>query len=544
MGKQFLNKSKKRFLRDTNRWSILLLTIGLLISAPIFFIGFQLFEGAGEIWEHLVDYLLWDYLSNSFFLSLGCSFLTIFIGVSCAWLVSRYDFPLRKKIDWILFLPLTIPSYITAYAYTGIFDNGGSLTVLLKNIGIYFPKIDFMNIYGLIWILSLCLFPYVYVSVRIAFLQQSKKLMDASFLMGASERKYFFTVALPLARPAIVGGVVLVLMEVLNDYGAAKYYNVPTFTTGIFRTWGELQDLPTAIYLSAILVTLVFLLLFFEKWQRGKRGFEQSSNQKKTVNRIKLKGTKKNVVLLFISIPILFGFVLPVAQLLFWAWLTYAEMLDVEFMWIALASFGIALLAALVTTFFALFVIFFSKWNRLSQLRIISKITILGYAIPGAIIGIGVMVFGQFFVDLFYENFDLKIGTWVYGSILLLIYAYIVRFLAIAYNPIEANTLKVGNHLAESSHLLGKSRITTFLEIEFPLLKSGLVSAMILVFIDILKELPLTLILKPYKVQTLAIKAYENAENGDVEKAALPALLIIFTAIIFIFLLNKIEKTK
>jgi iron(III) transport system permease protein len=542
MSKESLPNSTKRFFRDTNRWSIILLAIGLLIGAPIFFIGFQLFAGAGEMWQHLVDYLLWDYLSNSFSLALGCSFLTIFIGVSCAWIVSRYDFPFRKKLDWILFLPLTIPSYITAYAYTGIFDNGGSLTVLLKDVGIHFPKIDFMNIYGLIWVLSLSLFPYVYVSVRVAFLQQSKKLMDASFLLGASERKYFFTIALPLARPAIVGGVVLVLMEVLNDYGAAKYYNVPTFTTGIFRTWGELQDLPTAIYLSAILVTLIFLLLFFEKWQRGKRGFEEPSNQKTTVHRIKLKGAKRNVVLVFISIPILFGFILPVAQLLFWAWLTYAEMLEVEFIWLILESFGIALLAALLTTLFAILVIYLLKWNRLKNLQVISKTSILGYAIPGAIIGIGVMVFGQFFVDFFFENYDLKIGHWIYGSILLLIYAYIVRFLAIAYSPIEANTLKTGNYLAESAHLLGESRIKTFFKVEFPLLKTGIVSAIILVFIDILKELPLTLILKPYTVQTLAIKAYENAENGEVEKAALPALLIIFTAIVFIFLLNKMKK--
>ena len=542
MNKQSFRKLAKRFFRDTNRWSIFLLTIGLLIGAPIIFIGSRLLRGPGEMWQHVVDYLLWDYLSNTFFLILGCSTLTIFIGVSCAWITSRYDFPFRKKIDWILFLPLTIPSYITAYAYTGIFDNGGSLTLLMNKIGIHFPKIDFMNIYGLIWILSLSLFPYIYVSVRIAFLQQSKKLMDSSFLLGASERKYFFTIALPLARPAIVGGVILVLMEVLNDYGAAQYYNIHTFTTGIFRTWGELEDLSTSIYLSGILVSLVFFLLMLEGWQRGKQGFQQPSNQEAEVARVKLKGSKKIAAMVLVFIPAFFGFVLPLLQLLYWAGLTFSTVVDLQFVKLVFQSFKIAFLAALLTTIFAFFLIFFSKWNHLRGLGFIPKFTILGYAIPGAIIGIGVMVFGQSFVNFFHENYNLKIGTWVYGSILLLIYSYVVRFLAIAHNPLEASTLKLGNHIAESSHLLGKSRVSTALKIELPLLKTGIASAMILVFIDVLKELPLTLILKPYQVQTLSIKAYESAENGEVANAALPALLIIFTAIIFIYCLNKIKK--
>ena len=523
---------------------MLTLTIVLFIAFPIVAIAVKLFDGPGEMWGHLLTYLMATYVENSLLLIIGCTLLTLVFGVSTAWFVSRYQFPFRKLLEWLLILPLTIPSYITAYAYAGIFDHSGSLQVLFRTIDIQFPRIDVMNINGLIIVLSLSLFPYVYVSTRAVFLHRSKTLIEASKLLGASENKTFFRIVLPLARPAIIGGVVLVLMEVLNDYGAAKYYGVGTFTTGIFRSWFALGEPETAVFLSAILVTFIFVLIAIEKWQRKNIGYVYNLKSNNSIERIALKGSKKYLICGITLFPAVFGFIVPVGQLIYWAILTFTSVFSAEFITIALQSIGIALLTALLTTITAFFFIYFVKWNKLKAVRFISKITTVGYAVPGAVIAIGIMIptlaLDKTLILFLKSNFDISIGLLINGTIVTLVYAYIVRFLAVAYNPIEASSLKIGNHLSESSKLLGISAFKTLIKIELPLLKTGFISAFILVFVDIMKELPLTLILKPYNVQTLAVKAYEYASDERIAESALPSLLIILTGVVFVLFLNKI----
>lgn len=530
--------------RDFNKWSIYTLAIIVFIGIPIFTIGIKLFSGPGETWQHLVNYLLLDYTINSLWLILGCSILTLVFGVSSAWIVTRYHIPFSKLLEWMLILPLTIPSYILAYIYAGVFDYGGSLEVLLRMVNITSFKIDVMNIFGLILVLSLSLFPYVYVSTKAVFLYQSGRLIEASNLLGANEIKTFFKVALPIARPAIVGGLILVLMEVLNDYGAAKYFGINTFTTGIFRSWFSLEEPATAIYLSAILLVVVFLLIFFERIQRGAKMY---SNTSKSSIKLPKKNTtkgKKVVLFIIVSIPIIFGFLIPLLQLIYWAILTYKEVLNPSFFNIALQSLGISLLASFLTVLIALMILYFPKWNRLKELKGSSKLVILGYAIPGAVIAIGIMIptltLDKWFIKVTKQLWDLDIGLFINGSILILLYAFIIRFLAVAYNPVEANHLKIGEALPQSSKLLGKNNLRTFFKIELPLLKAGIVSAFILVFVDIMKELPLTLILKPFHINTLAVKAYEYASDELIMETAIPSLSIIATGIIPIILLNRL----
>ncbi len=543
-----IKNSVKRILRDSNKWSVLTLTIVLFIALPILTIVVNLFDGPGEMWGHVVTHLMGSYVSNSLKLIVGCSFLTLLFGVSSAWFVSRYQFPFRRIFEWLLILPLAIPSYITAYAYAGIFDHSGTLQQLFQNIGIDFPRIDVMNSLGLIGVLSISLFPYIYVSARAVFLHQSSTLIEASKLLGASEIKTFFKIVLPLARPAIIGGLVLVLMEVLNDYGAAKYYGVSTFTTGIFRSWFALEEPETAIFLSAILVVFIFALIAIEKWQRKRIGYADSPKPRKAIKSITLFGYKKYLVILAILIPVLFGFVIPVLQLLYWSFLTFESVFSTDFITVALQSIGIALVTALATTVTAFFFIYFVKWNKLRAVTFISKVTTVGYAIPGAVIAIGIMIptlaLDKELIAFFKSNFDLSIGLLINGTVIALIYAYVVRFLAVAYNPIEASSLKIGNHLSESSKLLGKSAFKTLLKIELPLLKTGFISAFILVFIDVMKELPLTLILKPYHIQTLAVKAYEYAGDERIAESALPSLLIVSIGVFFVLFLNKIIRKK
>ena len=538
----------KHFKRDFNKWTVLIVSVSLFLAIPVFSILISLFRGSGEMWEHITTYFLFDYIKNSIILIFGTGLLTFTIGTSSAWIISRYNFRYKNIIEWLLFMPLAIPSYIVAYTYVGLIGNGGTFIEILRDFGFSVIRVEMMNIYGLIWVLSFSLYPYVYAGTRTIFQSYPSQLKHTASLLGVSNKKYFFSVALPLASPAIIGGLFLVFMEVLNDYGAAKYYGVSTFTTGIFRTWTALEDLQSSIYLSAILVILVFILVLIVKWLRGRRSYnltQTNSNQKNADNRVKISGLKKILYLGILLIPILFGFILPLIQLVVWGIQTFDSMFNNDLIILGLESLSIGLSTALLVVFLACLLIYLSKWNYLKSFNVFSKIATLGYVIPGAIIGVGIIRTSKSLTDLFSFQFNLEIGHLVYNSILVLIYAYLFRFIAVAYNSIEGNTLKLGKNLSESSYLLGYGKIKTFFKIDFPLLRNALISSFILVLIDVMKELPLTLILKPYNLSTLAVRAYEYAEDERVAEAALPALFLIFLIGTMITLLNyKLKENK
>ena len=522
----------KHFKRDFNKSSLLIVIISLLLAIPVFTILISLFKGTGEMWEHIISYFLIDYIQNSLILLLGSGIICFVIGTSSAWVVSRYKFKGRKIVEWLLFMPLAIPSYIVAYSYVGLFGYGGSFIKFINYLGFNsIDNIEMMNIYGLVWVLSFSLYPYVYASTRLIFQSYPTRLKDTASLLGASKNKYFFKIALPLASPAIIGGLFLVFMEVLNDYGAAKYYGINTFTTGIFRTWTALEDLQSSIYLSAILVVLVFVLVLIVKWLRGRRSYNlktYNSNDQDEIYMKDLKGLKKIIFLTIAFVPILFGFLFPFLQLIIWGLQTFESMFNSELLNIGIQTLFLGLSTSIITVFLATSLIYLSKWNYLKQLNITSKLATLGYVIPGAIIGIGVIKSSHSITEYFSTYHNIKIGYIIYNSILVLIYAYVFRFIAVAFNSIESNTLKLSKSLSESSNLLGFGKIKTFFKIDFPLIKNALLTSFILVFIDVIKELPLTLILKPYNLSTLAIKAYEYAEDERVAEAALPALFLIF----------------
>ncbi|MCM4159965.1 iron ABC transporter permease [Antarcticibacterium flavum] len=533
----------KRLKRDSNKWAVLTLFILFLIALPVISIGVKLFSGPGETWGHIVDNLLLDYIGNSFFLIFACGALVLLLGVTSAWLVARFEFPLRQQMEWLLILPLAIPGYIVAYAYAGVFDYGGSFQLILQSLGFEFIRLDIMNRWGLAFVLGVSLFPYVYVSSRAFFLNQANSLLEASEMLGVGQVKTFFRLMLPMARPAIVAGLILVLMEVLNDYGAAKYYGVNTFTTGIFRSWFSLEEPETAVYLSALLIVIVFSLILLEKFQRRHVRFNSSRNNNDRIFRRKVSSRKQLVIFLVVFIPVLLGFLIPVAQLIYWATLTYGKVFDISFLALSLQSFGIAFLTAFITVIFAVTLIYFSKWSRLSFVRNVSKLGVLGYAIPGAVIAIGIMIptisIDKWLIGVMDFLFNLNIGLILTGTLVALIYAYVVRFLAVAYNPIESTALKVSNAIPDSSKMLGVGNLRTFFKVEFPLIRTGIASAFILVFIDVLKELPLTLILKPFHVNTLAVKAYEYASDEMVMESAIPSLFIIITVMIPVIFLNR-----
>ena len=538
----------ERLKRDSNKWSIFTLAIILFIALPVISIGVKLFAGPGETWGHIVDHLLPDYIGNSLFLVFVCSILVLIMGVSTAWLVARFEFPMREQMEWLLILPLAIPSYIVAYAYAGLFDYGGSMDLIFRWLGWDFIRIDIMNKTGLAFVLSISLFPYVYVSSRAFFLNQANNLLEASKMLGVGEVRSFFKLMLPLARPAIIAGLILVLMEVLNDYGAAQYFGVNTFTTGIFRAWFSLEEPETAVYLSALLIVIVFALILFEKWQRRNIKVSSSKSNITYIHRKKGSAWLQFFILLAVLIPVILGFFIPLVQLGYWAILTANKVFNMDFLMLSLQSFGIAFITALITVLVATLLIYFSKWSFLGFIKNIARLGILGYAIPGAVIAIGIMIqtlaFDKWLINTLDYLFSIKTGLLINGTLVALVYAYCVRFLAVAFNPIESTSLKVNNTIPDSSKMLGVGNLKTFFKIEFPLIKTGIFSALILVFIDVLKELPLTLILKPFHVNTLAVKAYEYASDEMVMEAAIPSLFIIFTAALPVIFLNRLLIKK
>ncbi|MEM9000623.1 MAG: iron ABC transporter permease [Bacteroidota bacterium] len=533
-------------LRDTNRWSWGTLFLIGFVTLPLFALFIGTLSGPGESWDHLLDTVLVDYALNSFLLVLGTSFFTLLLGVSSAWVVSRYHFPFKKIVEWLLIVPLTLPSYITAYAYAGLFDYGGPFSTLAKALGFGTPKVDILNLPGLIFILSVSLYPYVYVASRAVFLYQSSRLIEASNILGANRFKTLFYVVLPMARPAIFGGLLLVIMEVLNDYGAAKYYGVNTLTTGVFRAWFALEESDTAIFLSIILLLMVLVFVLLERWQRGNRSFQMATKSAIRLPSIHPSKTTKWMLFIVAFVPVLLGFLLPTFQLLQWLGITWEKTASTSYGSIALQSIGIALLSAILTVLIVLMVIYFPKWNRLKVLKKSTRLATLGYAIPGAVLAIGVMLptlqIDRWLLQFNQNSGEIGAGTLLLlnGTIIALVYAYIIRFLAVGFKPLQGSQLKLGESLSESSRLLGKNTLKTFFKIDVPLLKTGIFSAILLVFVDIMKELPLTLILKPYNINTLAVKAYEYASDELIMESALPSLTIVATGLLPILFLNKL----
>jgi iron(III) transport system permease protein len=371
-------------------------------------------------------------------------------------------------------------------------------------------------------------------------------LQEASFLLGANRFKTFFKVALPMARPAIVAGIALASMEVLNDYGTVKYFGVNTFTTGIFRAWFSMGDASTAIYLAAILMVFVFVILYLESLQRGNRQYSSVYGIQKPTARIHPTLGKKILFSSICSSIFLLSFLFPFLQLLQWVSMTYSKVVNQDFFLLIYRSFGLAALSGIFIVILSIVLLYALRLSPFKWVKNITKIATLGYAIPGAVIAVGVMIpFIALDKWIYGTLFTSQVaGLFFSGTLFALVFAYIVRFMAVGYNPVEAGFQKIGIHVNEASRLLGVRSTMTLWKIDLPLIKTSLVSGILLVFVDVLKELPLTLILRPFNYQTLATKAFDMATNEMIAESANAALIIILTGIIPIIFLNRLIKKR
>lgn len=510
-----------------------------LLAAPVLTVALSALRPAGEAWEHVSRTLLPDYLGHTVVLGLIAGGVALTLGVGSAWLVALCEFPGRRWLRWALVLPLAVPAYMAAFTYAGMVDVTGPLQAafraLVPGAEETFLYWNVMRIEVVAVIFGLVLYPYVYLPTRALLEHRAGPALEAARLLGRSPRDVLLRVALPLARPAVAGGMALVMMEVLNDYGAVAYYGVTTFTTGIFRAWFTLGDLDTAVRLSALLMLVIALVLAIERWQRGEARYHDVGPAR-PVSRYPLRGAAGVGALAFCGLPLLLGFGLPVAQLGYWAARTAPEVVDARFARMALHSFGLAAAAGAVAVLIALVLAYAGRLDRTGITRSTSKVAALGYAVPGAVIAVGVML-----VMLAVDR-GLTGGTTrllFTGSIAGLLFAYVVRFMAVSYLPIEAGFDRVGDDLGAAARTLGSPPLQTLLRVELPLLRGALLAAATLVVIDVLKELPITLILRPFDFDTLATRAFQLATDEQVPEAAPAALLVILSACVVAVLLHR-----
>lgn len=527
-------------------WDMSILGVALLMAVPVLVIASFVLQPVNDNWHHLAENLLADYVINSVLLMIGVTFGVLSIGVTTAWLTSMCEFPGRKLFTWTLLLPLAIPAYIIAYTYTGMLDFEGPLQSMLREwfgwgYGDYwFPEVRSLG--GAMLMLSLVLYPYVYMLARSAFLEQSICVLEVSRTLGNSPTTSFFRVALPLARPAIVTGLSLALMETLADYGTVQYFGVSTFTTGIFRTWFGMGDSVSAAQLSGMLLGFVFMLIMLERWSRSRARFHHTSNKYSEIRRYRLQGIMKYLAFAACLLPVLLGFLLPALQLLTWVFTTAEESINWSFFTLTWHSLLLASVSAIVAVLLALILAYGKRLRPTPLIEGSVRAAAMGYAVPGTVIAVGVLIpfawLDNTIDGWMRETFDISTGLLLSGTIAALVFAYTVRFLSVSIQAVESGLGKIKPSMDDAGRSLGLKPMGVLRKIHLPIMKGTVLTALLLVFVDVLKELPATLILRPFNFNTLAVRAYEMAADERLPDAGAPALMIVLAGIIPVILLS------
>jgi iron(III) transport system permease protein len=535
------------FATGVSGWSAFSLLIALLVAVPVIVVFANVFVPGDGIWAHLVSTVLGDYILNTVWLMVGVGVSTLVTGVATAWLVTMCRFPGRRIFEWALLLPMAVPAYAIAYTYTGLLDFAGPVqTILRDTFGLtradyWFPEVR--SVGGAIMMMGLVLYPYVYLITRAAFLEQSVCVLEISRTLGQGPWRAFFRVALPLARPAIVTGLSLALMETLSDFGTVQFFAVDTFTTGIFRTWFGLGEPSAAAQLAAILMGFVLTVVVLERLSRGRARFHHTTTKYRPLPRYPLRKWEAALAFVICFAPVFFGFLLPGGLLLQWSVETADEMINAGFFVLVGNSMWIAAVSAVLAVGLAL-VLAYGLRLRPGKLSLATtRLAGMGYAVPGAVIAVGVLLPFSWIdntIDAWMrQTFDVSTGLILSGTFIALIFAYMVRFLAVSLNTVEASLDKVTRNLDRAARSLGKGPGATLLKVHAPIMGGSLLTAGMLVFVDVMKELPATLIMRPFNFNTLAVRAFELAADERLHEAASAALGIVIAGIIPVIVLSR-----
>ena len=530
-------------------WTAATLIIAALIATPLLFIISSFGFSKSEIWAHLVDTVLADYVINSFLLMLFVGVGVIVIGAGTAWMVTMCHFPGRRILAWALLLPLAAPAYVLAYVYTDMLDYNGPVQSALREIfgwqsrrDYWFPSVR--SLPGAALMLILALYPYVYLMARAALLQQCVCVLEVSRTLGCTPWQAFTRVGAPLARPAIAGGTALALMETLNDYGTVEYFGVQTFTTGIYRTWFGLGDRLAAAQLGTILILFVLALLLVERWSRRSASFQHATARYRTLTPMTPRRSRQWLMTVLCLLPLLLGFVLPAGDLIVRSVVHAGLLVDDRFVSAASASLILATVTAALAVVVGLILAFGRRQRPGPALGAATTISTMGYAAPGSVIAVGILIpltaLDNVIDGFASAQFGVSPGLVFTGGIAALVFAYLVRFLAIAYKPIESSLDKVRPSFDGAARTLGHRSLSRLGRVHIPMIASGLLTAAILVFVDVMKELPATLIIRPFNFDTLAVQAYRLASDERLNEAAGFALAIILVGLLPVVMLTRL----
>ena len=519
--------------------------IAVAVLIPILVV-FAVGLGAnGDIWPHLRTYVLPELVRNTLILVLGVGLGTGVIGVSLAWFTALYEFPGRRFFSWALMLPLALPTYVFAFVAVGLLDFTGPVqTAWRAAFGeTWFPPVR--SPAGVVVVMTLALYPYVYLVARNAFVTQGTRALEAAQSLGLTRTRAFFRVALPLARPWVVAGLTLALMETLADFGAVAIFNYDTFTTAIYKTWFAMFSLPTAAQLASLLVLGVFILVWLE-WRSRRRMRFFASGRSPNTTRLHTTRRRAWAISAYCGAIWLIAFIIPFAQVLWWASEVAARDLDaryVDFLWQSLTLAG---LAAALTVGLALVLAYAQRRHRGGGMQIAVRTATLGYAVPGAVLAVGIFIPVVWLDRYLRAAAELwsaaPVGAILQGTVAVMLVAYAIRFLAAGFGPVDAALQRVTPAVEEAARGFGLRRWTVWRAVHLPILRRGLLTAGILVFVDVLKEMPITLMTRPFGWDTMAVRVFEMTSEGEWERAALPAAAIVLVSLVSVLLLTRLQE--
>ncbi len=525
------------------------LLVGMLVALPVLsVISHVLTMGTSDTWSHLASTVLPDYIWSTLWLCLGVGLGTASMGVGAAWLVTRYDFPLRGALEWALVLPLAVPGYVMAYTYTDLLQYVGPVQTALREAfgwsraDYWFP--DVRSLGGAVLLFSLVLYPYVYMLARTAFMERAGGMLEVGRSLGLGPWGSFWRVSLPLARPAIAAGVSLALMETLADFGAVSYFGVQTFTTGIYRAWFSLGDRVAAAQLATALLSFVILVLAFERLSRGRARFHDTTLRRARFMAHRLRGWRATLAVVACLIPLVAGFMLPAGILLYMAVTEGDAQFGARFIELARNSVTVSALTAALAVLLALLMAYAARIHASSWLvRSVHRLAGLGYALPGTVIAVGVLIpvtrIDNLLTDWLVRHVDWQSGLLITGGITGLVYACVVRFLTPAVQSVDAGLQKITPSMDNAARSLGLTPAATLRRVHFPLLRGSLLTAVLLVFIDVMKELPATLVMRPFNFDTLATQAYTLASDERLAEASTAALAIVVVGLLPLIVLSR-----
>lgn len=539
-----------KFLHPLN---LAALAVAALTVVPVASVLVNVFTPApSDAWSHLAETVLPDYIVNTLWMIAGVAAGVISIGVTTAWLVTMHDFPGRRMLEWALILPLAMPAYVMAYAYTDFFQFTGPVQTWLREVtgwgphDYWFP--DVRSLGGAVAMFAFTLYPYVYLLARTAFLERSAVMLEAARTLGHGPWSCFFRVSLPMARPAVVAGTALALMEAVADYGTVAYFGVPTFTTGIFRAWFSMGDRVVAAQLAASLLGFVLLIMLMERWSRGRARFYNTAQREKAHQRRRLCGVQGAAATFACVMPLVFGFLLPGGILMHLAVADNGLHLGSRFFTLAGNSLTLAAVTAVLAVMLSLLLAYNARLHSGPLARSLNRLVSLGYAVPGIVIAVGVLIplarFDNALDAWMRVTFGISTGLLLTGTMTALVYAYLVRFLSAAMHTVEAGLAQVRPSMDDAARSLGVGPWETLLRIHAPMLARSLLTAGLLVFVDVMKELPATLVMRPFDLDTLATQVYNLAADERLAEAAMPSLAIVAVGLVpLIIVARQIART-